>query len=113
MSKLNSLNDATINDFISNSEVPIFIDLWAEWCSPCKKIEPTLESLADEYVGKMAFYKLDTAENPNTVEKYNIMSLPNFLIIDPKKGLLDQFIGAVPKQKFTKKINSALEKITQ
>ena len=100
MSDLLIIDDKTIEEFITNSKEPVFIDLWANWCPPCKKVEPLIKTLAEEYKGRVVFTKLNTEENSLTAEKYNVRSLPMFLIIDPKLGILEKFIGAVPKQKF-------------
>ena len=110
MAEILKLDDNNIEDSIKNAKLPVFIDLWAEWCVPCRKVEPIIKELADEYQGKMVFSKLNIDENLKTAEKYQIMSIPMFLILDNELGVLEKFIGAVPKQKFVEKIESALKK---
>ena len=110
MVTLTVLDDSNIDSIIGSSELPMFVDLWAEWCMPCKRVEPILEDLADEYQGKMRFGKLNVDENPKIAEKYNIFSIPMFIILDKELNIIESFIGAVPKKKFVEHIETALEK---
>ena len=109
MSEIIQLEDSNLDQEIEQSEVPLFIDLWAEWCRPCLKIAPIVEELANDYDGKMKFGKLNVDFNPKTAEKYRVMSIPMFLILHKGK-ILESFIGALPKKKFVEKIESALKK---
>ena len=111
MAEVITLDDSSIENAVQNANLPVFIDLWAEWCVPCRKISPVIDELADEYTGKMIFSKLNVDENLNTADRYQIMSLPQFLILNNKMEVLEKFIGAVPKQKFVEKIESALKKV--
>ena len=110
MSEMLTLEDGTLDQEVANSDVPIFIDLWAEWCGPCRKVAPIIKELADEYDGKMKFGKLNVDFNPETAQKYRVMSIPMFLILH-KGQVLESFIGAVPRKKFVQKIESALKQI--
>lgn len=110
MAELVLLDDQNIDQTIKSASLPVFIDLWAEWCVPCRKVAPIIDELADEYKGKMIFSKLNIDENLKTADRYQIMSIPMFLILDNKMEILEKFIGAVPKQKFVEKIESALKK---
>lgn len=110
MAELMILDDDNMTSLVGEADIPMFIDLWAEWCMPCKRIEPVIEELAKEYHGKMRFSKLNVDENPITAKKYNIMSIPMFLIVNKNLEILESFIGAVPKKKFIDRIESALEK---
>ena len=104
------LNDSNIEDFVKNSKLPVFIDMWGDWCPPCKKVGPTIKELAEQYKDKMIFTKLNTDNNPKTVDQYHVMSIPMFLILDNKKNILEKFNGAIPKKKFEEKIISSLSK---
>jgi thioredoxin 1 len=75
----------------------IIIDCWAPWCGPCQMIAPTIENLAKDYAGKVAFGKLNTDENPRITMRFNIMSIPTLLFIKNGKEV-DRVIGAVPRQ---------------
>ena len=110
MVEILKLDDNNLDDTIKQAGVPVFIDLWAEWCIPCRKVEPIIEELAEEYDGKIVFSKLNIDENLQTAERYQIMSIPMFLILDNDMNVLKKFIGAVPKQKFVEIIEAALKK---
>ena len=110
MAELVLLDDQNIDQTIKSASLPVFIDLWAEWCVPCRKVSPIIDELAVEYKGKMIFSKLNIDENLKTADRYQIMSIPMFLILDNNMEILEKFIGAVPKQKFVEKIESALKK---
>jgi thioredoxin 1 len=90
-----------------NSETPIVVDFWAEWCPPCKIIAPSLEQLADEYVGTFKVGKLNVDDNRETAMKYGIRGIPTLLVI--KEGdVTEQIVGAHPKDTLKDKILSAL-----
>jgi len=91
-----AVSDDTFDDEVINSEVPVLVDFWADWCTPCKMIAPIVEDLAEEYDGKIKFAKLDVDSNPNTATTYGVRSIPTLLIF--KSGSpVDQVVGAIPK----------------
>jgi thioredoxin 1 len=85
-------------DVISaSSSAPVLVDAWAEWCGPCRMIAPALDQLAAESGGRYKIAKLNVDENPQTSAQFQIRSIPTLLIF--KNGqVVDQIIGAVPKQ---------------
>jgi thioredoxin 1 len=85
----------------------VVVDCWAAWCAPCNMIAPVIEELARDYAGKIVFGKLDVDENPGTARKYMIMSIPALLVF--KHGrLVDQIIGAMPRNMLEPKIKKLL-----
>ncbi|OLS24892.1 MAG: Thioredoxin-1 [Candidatus Heimdallarchaeota archaeon LC_3] len=103
------LYDDTIDDMINNEYgLPLFIDLWAEWCMPCRKVAPIVKELEEDYRGKMLFAKLDIDNNQKTAGKYRVSSIPMFLIFKDGK-LADSSVGATGKDKFVKRIGKVLE----
>jgi thioredoxin 1 len=106
--ELEILDDNTIDEYLENSELPVFIDFWAISCKPCIKIEPVLKELADQYKGKMNFIKLNVDENMNSSEKFEVMTLPTFLILNKKHSKSEKILGAVSRQKLLEKIDTFL-----
>lgn len=83
------------------------VDCWAEWCMPCKFIEPVIKELSGKYNGKVVFGKLNVNENRETAMKFGIMSIPTLLIF--KQGeLVDRIIGAVPKELIEERLKKIL-----
>ncbi len=101
------VNETTWDDEVINSELPVLVDFWAEWCGPCKMIAPAVHDLALEYDGKLNVAKLDVDSAPNIAMKYRVTSIPMLLFFKEGKPV-DQIIGAVPKGALKKKIDAVL-----
>ena len=94
--KINSLTDETFTGSIKAGAEPVLVDFWAPWCGPCRMVAPALESLAEEYAGKVRIAKLNVDENPKTAAAFRVQSIPMLLLF--KNGeVVDQMIGAQPK----------------
>ncbi len=92
---------------VMNSDVPVLIDFYADWCGPCKMMGPVVADLAGEYDGKVKVGKINVDEEPELAARYGVMSIPFFAFI--KKGtLVDNELGAVPKERLQKKIEEML-----
>ena len=89
---------------ILNDEKTVLVDFFAEWCGPCKMMAPVVEELAGEYEGKFKIGKLNVDEEPNTAEKYRVMSIPTMLVIKDGQPV-DTIVGAVPKKKLQDKLD--------
>ncbi len=101
------VNESTWDDEVLNSELPVLVDFWAEWCGPCKMIAPSVHDLALEYDGKLNVAKLDVDSAPNIAMKYRVSSIPALIFFKDGKPV-DQVIGAVPKGALKKKIDAVL-----
>lgn len=99
--------DATFEKDVLNSDIPVIVDFWAEWCMPCRMIAPALEDLATEMDGKLKIAKLDVDNNPQIAGRYGIRSIPTLLVF--KNGTVaNQIIGAVPKSVIRQKVQEVL-----
>ena len=106
MSKPIEITDDNFEEVI-NSDKPVLVDFWAEWCGPCKMIGPIVEELAGEYDGKAVVGKVDVDANPQVSAKFGIRSIPTLLVF--KGGeIVDKQIGAVPKAVLSQKLDAQL-----
>jgi len=85
----------------------VVVDFWAEWCAPCRAIEPIIEELARKYDGKVTFAKINSDENPRKVQEYLIMGIPTILFFKGGK-LVDQVVGAMPRVPFEERVKKHL-----
>ncbi|MCR4368724.1 MAG: thioredoxin [archaeon] len=78
-----------------SNEVPVLVDFWAEWCSPCKILGPVLERIAADYKGRFILAKVNVEENPKLSARYSVMSIP---VVKLFKGgeIVNEFVGAIP-----------------
>ena len=74
------LTDATFDEQIGSSTVPVVVDFWAEWCGPCKMVAPILDEIAQEQGGKLAIAKLNVDDNPDIARRFSVMSIPTMIV---------------------------------
>ena len=99
-----TLTDGSFDSEVLQSNVPVLVDFWAEWCGPCKMLGPTIDQLADEYHGKVKVGKLNVDDNMATASRYNIRGIPALLIFRGGQ-VQEQLIGAQPRDNIAKALN--------
>ncbi len=100
-------SDDTFKDEILQSDLPVVVDFWAEWCGPCLMMAPVFEELAGEYEGKLRFAKLDTDANEATMMRYGVQGIPTLLFFN-KGELVGQLVGFRPKRDLKQHIDQIL-----
>jgi len=105
--KVLHVGDADFDAAVLQSDTPVLVDFWAEWCGPCKMISPVLDELADAYGGKLKIAKLNVDENRATAVKYHVRSIPMLLLFKDGQIQATQ-IGAVGKGQLSQMVDKAL-----
>ena len=107
-SKTFEVSQADWESEILRSELPVLVELWAEWCGPCNMIEPIIEQIAEEYAGKLRVATVDTEANPDILTQHGVMSIPAFLLFKDGK-VVTRLTGFKPKDKIISKIAEYLD----
>lgn len=97
--------DANFQKEALDSDIPVLVDFYADWCGPCKMVAPIVAELAEEYQGTVKIGKLNVDDNPTITEKYNVMSIPT-LILFKNGSPVDTVVGAVPKKTLQDKLEA-------
>ncbi|MDR0365093.1 MAG: thioredoxin [Bacteroidales bacterium] len=101
------ITDATFEEVVLKSELPVVLDFWAEWCGPCRKIAPYIDELAEEFEGKAIVGKVDVDNNPDVTARYRVRNIPTVLFI--KSGeVVQKLVGDQPKQTFVGELQKLL-----
>ena len=102
------VNDSNFDEVVLESELPVMVDFWAEWCGPCRMIAPIIEDLSKEYAGRLVVTKCDIDNSPGVAARFGIRNIPTVLFFKEGKVTGKQ-VGAVPKMNFVNKINAILQ----
>lgn len=106
-SQIIQLTDANFADEISNSQQPVLVDFWAEWCGPCRMVGPVIEMLAEEYSGKAKIAKLNVDSNQETAARLGIRSIPTVLLFRHGR-VVDSLVGARSARDYQASLDKAL-----
>ena len=101
------VTDATFEAEVLNSDKPVVLDFWAEWCAPCRQISPIINQLAEKYGDKIKVVKMNIDESPKTPGKYGVRAIPTVLAFQNGQ-VVKQLQGARPKAAFTEMVNDLL-----
>ena len=102
-----ALTEEDFDEYLKNTRQPILVDFWASWCGPCKMIAPSLEELAAELEGSASIVKVNVEDNGNLANRFGISSIPTLILF--KNGrVVDQLIGAAPKQQIRRMLEQHL-----
>ena len=102
-----TLTEENFDEQLARAEDPILVDFWASWCGPCRVIGPWLEELAEELAGQVHFAKINVEDNGDLANRFGISSIPTLILF--KKGkVVDQMIGAVPKEQIRRMVQKYL-----
>ena len=105
--KVTHVGDADFDAAVLQSDTPVLVDFWAEWCGPCKMIAPVLDELAEAYDGRLKVVKLNVDENRASAMKYHVRSIPMLLLFKDGQVQATQ-IGAVGKGQLTQMIDKGI-----
>jgi thioredoxin 1 len=102
-----TFTDASFDQDVINAEVPVLVDFWAEWCGPCRMMTPTVDAIANDYLGRLKVGKVNVDENGGIAMRYNIRGIPTLLLFKGGK-VVEQKVGAVGKTDVQKMVDAHL-----
>ena len=102
-----ALTDTNFQKEVLDSQIPVLVDFWAEWCGPCRMVAPIVEKIAKDYSGKLKVGKLNVDDNPETPQKYGIQGIPTIILFKGGK-VSKQIVGFQPEEKLKSAVDSVV-----
>jgi len=102
--KIATFTDGNFDDDVLKAATPVVVDFWAEWCGPCRALAPTIDSLANDYAGKLSVGKLNVDENPEVTMRYMVRGIPTVMLFKGGK-VVDQIVGNADKTAFKQMVD--------
>ncbi len=107
MAKIHDVTDSTFQAEVLDSDRPVLVDFWAEWCAPCRALAPVIQQIADEHESQLRVVKLDVDSSPSTPAKFSVRAMPTLLFFRDGQ-VVDSLVGAVPKKQVADKVEALL-----
>ncbi len=101
------VTDATFEEVVLKSDIPVFVDFWAIWCGPCRMIHPIMDQISEEYKGKVTIAKVDVDKERQYAMEYGVRNIPTVILFHNGK-VVDKIVGAAPKSKYVSLLESVL-----
>ncbi len=102
------VTDDNFTDEVLESDIPVLVDYWDEWCVPCKAIETMLDEVAKDYIGKVKIVKLNIGKNPSTTSKYEVRGIPTLMLFVNEEAISSKMGGAISKPQLTAWLSSLI-----
>ena len=109
--KIETVTDATFDEHVKSSDVPVLVDFWAEWCGPCKMISPVLEEIAEEQDGKIRIVKLNIDDNLDVTRRFDVMSIPTLILFKDGQPV-KRIVGAKGKAALLRELSDVVPNLT-
>jgi thioredoxin 1 len=107
VAKILEVTDANFGPEVLQSETPVLVDFWAEWCAPCRALAPIVKEIAEQYDERLVVAKLDVDASPATAASFSVRSIPTLLFFKDGK-VVDSLVGAAPKNQLEAKVEAVI-----